>query len=121
VLVKKKIFFSLNAAFAMEILDEIAQTKSCVVCCQAIQIVPLTDSLLLRYSFIQLQFRYRELFFRILLAAVNITHLITQLLSHLRTFFLWRCYPARAMASSLFRFVDHTQRRTTIGRTPLGE
>ena len=33
-------------------------------------------------------------------------------------FFLWRCGPTRAMASFL-RFLDHTQRRTTVGRTPL--
>jgi hypothetical protein len=34
-------------------------------------------------------------------------------------FFLWRCGPTRAMASSLLRFLDHTQRHTTVGRTPL--
>ena len=36
-------------------------------------------------------------------------------------FFLWRCGPTRAMASSIMRFLDHTQRRTTVGRTPLDE
>jgi len=36
-------------------------------------------------------------------------------------FFLWRCDPTRVMASSFSRFLDHTQRRTTIGRTPLDE
>jgi hypothetical protein len=116
----KKTFFSLNAAFAMEILDVNAQTKSCVICCHAMQIVPLTDSLLLRYSFSQLHFRYRESFFLILLAAVNIIYFITQLMSPLRTFFLRRRAPARAMASFL-RFVDHTQRFTRVGRTPLDE
>ena len=35
-------------------------------------------------------------------------------------FFLWRCDPQRVMASFL-RFLDHTQRRTTFGRTPLDE
>ena len=35
--------------------------------------------------------------------------------------FLWRCGPARAMASSFLRFLDHTQRRITVGRTPLDE
>ena len=35
--------------------------------------------------------------------------------------FLWRCSPMRAMASSFLRFLDHTQRRITVGRTPLGE
>jgi len=32
---------------------------------------------------------------------------------------LWRCDPTRAMASSFLRFLDHTQRRITVGRTPL--
>ena len=36
-------------------------------------------------------------------------------------FFLWRCNPTRVMASSFFRFLDHTQQRTTVGRTPLDE
>jgi hypothetical protein len=34
-------------------------------------------------------------------------------------FFLWRCDPTRVMASSFLRFLYHTQRRTTFGRTPL--
>ena len=34
----------------------------------------------------------------------------------------WRWSPTRIMASSfLMRFLDHTQRRTTVGRTPLDE
>jgi len=36
-------------------------------------------------------------------------------------FFLWRCCPALAMASSFLRFPDLTQRRITVGRTPLDE
>ena len=36
-------------------------------------------------------------------------------------FFLWRCGPTRAMASSFTRFLDNTQRRNTVGRTPLDE
>ena len=36
-------------------------------------------------------------------------------------FFLWSCGPRRAMASSFKRFLDHTQRRTTVSRTPLDE
>jgi hypothetical protein len=36
-------------------------------------------------------------------------------------YFLWHCSPARAMASSSTRFLDHTQRRATVGRTPLDE
>ena len=36
-------------------------------------------------------------------------------------FFLWRCDPTRVMASLILMFLDHTQRRTTFGRTPLDE
>jgi hypothetical protein len=36
-------------------------------------------------------------------------------------FFLWRCGPTRAMASSFFRFPDQTQWCITVGRTPLDE
>ena len=36
-------------------------------------------------------------------------------------FFLWRCDPTRVMASSILRFIDHTQRRTTVGRNPLDD
>jgi hypothetical protein len=35
-------------------------------------------------------------------------------------YLLWLCSPARAMAS-FTRFLDHTQRRATVGRTPLDE
>jgi len=35
--------------------------------------------------------------------------------------FLWRCGPTRATASLLLRFLDHTQRHTTVSRTPLNE
>jgi len=35
--------------------------------------------------------------------------------------FLWRCGPPRVMAFSLVRFLDHTQRRTIAGGTPLDE
>ena len=35
--------------------------------------------------------------------------------------YILRCNPTRVMASSFLRFVDHTQRRTTVGRTPLDE
>ena len=40
---------------------------------------------------------------------------------HLWFFLLWRCDPTRVMASSFLRFLDHTQRRTTVGRIPLDE
>ena len=36
-------------------------------------------------------------------------------------FFLWRCGPTRAMTSLFTRFLDHTLRHTTVGRTPLNE
>jgi len=36
-------------------------------------------------------------------------------------FVLWRCDPMRVMASSFLMFLDHTQRRTTVGRTPLDD
>jgi hypothetical protein len=34
---------------------------------------------------------------------------------------LWLCSPARAMASSSTRFLHHTQRHATVGRTPPDE
>jgi hypothetical protein len=37
------------------------------------------------------------------------------------SFFLWRCDTTRVMTSSCLRFLDHTQQRTTVGRTPLAE
>jgi len=43
------------------------------------------------------------------------------LLLILTFYFLWRCGPTQAMASSFTRFLDHTQRRTTVGTTPLDE
>ena len=36
-------------------------------------------------------------------------------------FSLWRCRPTRTMASPFLRFLDHTQWRITVGRTPLYE
>ena len=36
-------------------------------------------------------------------------------------FLLWRCGPTRVMAFSFLRFLYHTQRRSTVGRTPLDE
>ena len=36
-------------------------------------------------------------------------------------FLLWRCDPTRVMASSFLRYLHHTQRRTTVGGTPLDE
>ena len=45
----------------------------------------------------------------------------TLLKGDINNFFFWRCDPTWVMASSFLRFLDHTQRRTTIGRTPLDE
>jgi hypothetical protein len=39
----------------------------------------------------------------------------------MQLFFLRRCGPTRAMAFSFVMLLDHTQRRTTIGRASLDE
>ena len=39
--------------------------------------------------------------------------------NHSFFFFLWRCGPTQAMTSSFLSFLDHTQRRVTVGMTPL--
>jgi len=53
-------------------------------------------------------------------AEISVTYVIWSILLHPNPS-LW-CYgPTRAMASSFLRFLDHTQRRTTFGRTPLDE
>ena len=46
-----------------------------------------------------------------------------QLSCYIYLFFypLWRCGPTRVMTSSFLRFLNHTQRRITVGRTPLDE
>ena len=43
------------------------------------------------------------------------------ILRHISFFLLWRWCSTLVMASSFLRFLDHTQRRTTFGRTPLDE
>jgi hypothetical protein len=49
-------------------------------------------------------------------------HTYVHTLSHASSFFFLRlCSPARAMASSSTRFLDHTQRRATVRRHPLDE
>ena len=50
----------------------------------------------------------------------NVLHLLS-LFQHCFFVFLWRCDPSLAMASSFMRFLDHTKRRITVGRTPLDE
>ena len=60
--------------------------------------------------------------FRCLISSsISLFVLILQILLASFIFFLWRCGPTRAMASSFTRFLDHTQRRITVGRTPLDE
>ena len=39
----------------------------------------------------------------------------------MKWFFFLRCDPTRVMASSFLMFLDHTQRRNALGRTPLDE
>jgi hypothetical protein len=41
--------------------------------------------------------------------------------NHYFLFALWRYDPMRVMASSFLKFLDHKQRCTTVGRTPLDE
>jgi len=36
-------------------------------------------------------------------------------------YFVWRCDPTQVMPSSFLRFLYHTHRCTTVGRTPLDE
>ena len=45
----------------------------------------------------------------------------TCLIIYIYFFSLWRCDAMRVMVSSFLRFLDHTQRRTSVGRTPLDE
>jgi len=51
----------------------------------------------------------------------TLKHLFWMHKTHLSYAFLivlWCCSPMWAMASSFLCFLDHTQRRTTVGRTP---
>ena len=58
---------------------------------------------------------------RILLIFSILYFLLSLSLSLSLSLFLsvWRCGPTRGMASSFLRFLDHTQRRITVGRNPL--
>ena len=56
----------------------------------------------------------------LILQVVSDTLMDLLFVSHM-CFFLWRYDPTRAMASSFLRFLYHTQRRTTVCRTPLDE
>jgi len=46
---------------------------------------------------------------------------VTELCNYYQFSFLWRFGPTRVMASPFLRFLDHTQRRTTVGRTSPNE
>ena len=46
---------------------------------------------------------------------------LAKMLYHVIFFFLWRCDPTPVMASSFLMFLDHTQQRTTVGKSPLDE
>jgi hypothetical protein len=58
---------------------------------------------------------------RCLYAIIRHLPLLLHVTGNNYNFFLWRCDPTRVMASPILRFLDHTQRRTTVGRTPLDE
>jgi len=49
------------------------------------------------------------------------SHATAYFIKEIEEFFspLWRCCLTPAVASSVLRFLCHTQRRTTVGRTPL--
>jgi len=60
--------------------------------------------------------------FLVILNCMILVHLVIFLQSFLLIIFsFWRNNPHWARTSSLKRFQDHTQRRTTVGRTPLEE
>jgi uncharacterized membrane protein YcgQ (UPF0703/DUF1980 family) len=65
------------------------------------------------HIFIQINWKSRKVLFEI--------KLFNQNLQCVYFYFLWVCSPVRAMASSFTRFIDHTQRRATVGRIPLDE
>ena len=49
------------------------------------------------------------------------TPMVITLNGNVQQFFFLCCSPMWALASSFLRFLDHTQRRITVGRTPLDE
>ena len=52
----------------------------------------------------------------------NVSQSVTEKESYKALFVcFWRESPKRAKVSSFTKFTDHTQRRTTVGRTPLDE
>jgi hypothetical protein len=61
----------------------------------------------------------RTVYIRGMLSTILIRMLWFSSLYTYTYFFLWRCGPTRAMASSFVRFLYTTQRHNTVGRTPL--
>ena len=58
----------------------------------------------------------------VLLHGLSYFEYISSFLGFLANFSpFWRCDPKRAMASSFLMFLDHTQRRSTVGRAPMDE
>ena len=54
-------------------------------------------------------------------ASGPLSHNLRLIENCLYIYFLWRCGPTWDMISSFLKFLDHTQRRTTVGRTPMDE
>jgi hypothetical protein len=52
---------------------------------------------------------------------ICVSYLRAATLQEIHLFLFWHSSPHWAMASSFTRFLDHTERRTTVGRTPLDE
>jgi hypothetical protein len=48
-------------------------------------------------------------------------HMCPCVMNHFIIYSMWGCEPTRSMTSSFLRFIDHKQRRATVGRTPLDE
>ena len=80
-----------------------------------VQLPPVNNAACLILPQITLQLTHSSIY-----NYVSVKHVKT-LLCLLFFFFLWRCGPTRSMASSFLTFLDHTQRRITVGRTPLDE
>jgi len=58
-----------------------------------------------------------------LLALLGVHHFlnVSRIRVNITFFLLWPCDPTPVMASLFLRFLDHTQRLTALGRTPLDE
>ena len=68
-----------------------------------------------------LLFIYLLIFNFIYLFIFKFIYLFLNLFIYLIYLLLWRCDPMRVMSSLFLMFLDHTQRRITVGRTPLDE